>query len=153
MKNNFLHVVEDIFLHFANLWMVIKPTLDLSLIRILSCWISTDLLLLLFARRNQVFDQVQAPVGEVVVVLVCVRTCDSPLLDGTILAGLKLRFRNLVWKCNCSIKFVVHKETRPVLDRFHDSSKVNALVCFMLYALVCFMLYALVCFMLYALRL
>jgi hypothetical protein len=40
------------------------------------------------------------------------------------------------------------KQTRPVLDRFHDSSKDNAL-CFMLYAL-CFMLYAL-CFMLYAL--
>jgi len=38
--------------------------------------------------------------------------------------------------------------TRPVLDRFHDSSKVNAL-CFMLYAL-CSMLYAL-CSMLYAL--
>ncbi len=38
--------------------------------------------------------------------------------------------------------------TRPVLDRFHDSSKVNAL-CFMFYAL-CSMLYVL-CFMFYAL--
>ncbi len=39
-------------------------------------------------------------------------------------------------------------KTRPVLDRFHDSSKVNAL-CFMLYA-SCSMLHAL-CFMLFAL--
>ncbi len=39
-------------------------------------------------------------------------------------------------------------ETRPVLDRFHDSSKVKALS-FMLYAL-CFMHYVL-CSMLYAL--
>ncbi len=41
------------------------------------------------------------------------------------------------------------RKTRPALDRFHDSSKVNALVCSMLYAL-CSMLYAL-CSMLYAL--
>ncbi len=40
-------------------------------------------------------------------------------------------------------------KTRLALDRFHDSSKVNALVCSMLYSL-CSMLYAL-CSMLYAL--
>jgi hypothetical protein len=43
---------------------------------------------------------------------------------------------------------MLHSITRPVLDRFHDSSKVNAQCC-MLYAL-CFMLYTLCC-MLYAL--
>ncbi len=33
------------------------------------------------------------------------------------------------------IRSVFPLRTRPALDRFHDSSKVNALVCFMLYAL------------------
>ncbi len=44
------------------------------------------------------------------------------------------------------LKISDQKETRPVLDRFHDSSKVNAL-CSMLCAL-CSMLYVL-CFMLH----
>jgi hypothetical protein len=39
--------------------------------------------------------------------------------------------------------------TRPVLDRFHDSSKVNAL-CFMLYALCLFGKVNALCFMVYA---
>ena len=82
--------------------MVIKPAFDSSLIRILSRGIRIDLLLLLFAREDQIFDEVHAPVGEVVVVLVCVRTCDPPLLDGTILAGLKIKFKklNLTLKLN-----------------------------------------------------
>ncbi len=42
-------------------------------------------------------------------------------------------------------KYPFYEETRPALDRFHDSSKVNALVCFIS---LCLMLYA-VCFMLY----
>ncbi len=46
------------------------------------------------------------------------------------------------------IYFSYQMITRPALDRFHDSSKVNALVCFIS---LCSMLYAL-CSMLYALR-
>ncbi len=78
--------------------MIVKPALDSSLIRIFSGWIRIDLLFLLLARENQILDQAQAPVGEVVVVLVGVRSCDSPILDGTIFAGLK----NMVWKLSLS---------------------------------------------------
>ncbi len=85
-----LHIVENIFLHFADLRMIVKPALDTSLVRFLPGRIGINLLFLFFARENQIFDQVQAPVGEVVVVLVGVRTCDSPVLDGWILAGLKI---------------------------------------------------------------
>jgi hypothetical protein len=70
--------------------MIVKPALDTSLVRFLPGRIGINLLFLFFARENQIFDQVQAPVGEVVVVLVGVRTCDSPVLDGWILAGLKI---------------------------------------------------------------
>ncbi len=86
-----LHIVKNIFLHFADLRMIVKPALDTSLVCFLPGRIGINFLFLFFARENQIFDQVQAPVGEVVVILIGVRTCYSPVLDGWILAGLKMK--------------------------------------------------------------
>jgi hypothetical protein len=55
--------------------------------------------------------------------------------------NIKVIFKEELFRMLAATKsfFVYHNEaeqTRPVLDRFHDSSKVNAqAVCFMLYAL------------------
>ncbi len=70
--------------------------------------------------------------------------------------GSQLSLKHFLQVPLCGAMLYVYPlPTRPVLDRFHDSSKVNVL-CFMLYAL-CSMLYALyfmlyaLCFMLYSL--
>ena len=85
----YLHVIKNVFLHFANFRMIIEPSLNLALVaRILTGGIRIDFLLLFFTREDEVLDEAHAPVGEVVVVLVGIGSSDSPILNGRVLAGL-----------------------------------------------------------------